>query len=62
MAIKGELHLDIFLSGKSSMATRVIELGMLAELTLKGSLASPTSTSQICTRNLKNLDPLKTKG
>jgi hypothetical protein len=30
---KGELHHGIFLSGKRSMATRVIELGRLAELT-----------------------------
>jgi len=31
------------LSEKSSTATRVIELGRLPELTLKGSLTSPTS-------------------
>jgi hypothetical protein len=44
-----ELHHKIFLSEKSSMTPRVIELGRLRELTLKGSLSSPTSLPRKCT-------------
>jgi len=44
-----ELHHEIFLSEKSSMTPRVIELGRLRELTLKGSLSSPTSLPRKCT-------------